>query len=302
MKFKQLPPLLWLTSGLAIAIVVGLRVVPDWLSQQRAQEAAIAQEQAQLALIKALQAEEKFLECANQAAEIPPQSSVYAEAQSLATDCQSQFQTNLLEQAKAQADKGKFKDAINLARRIPSNSPLKQSAQSLIAVWADKLLRQAIDLAETQGKTQEATALAGVIPVDLPLSQIAQQKIATWSRDWRTNSPHFNAVNQAVARKDWQTVQQAAAQIAPTTPFWQKQRNSWLNKAQTELAIAAQKQVEAEKRRQAELEAQKLTQPQCSAIRDAYLQGNPYVKQAVGTQGSPVRARCQSLGVDLPAD
>lgn len=297
--FTQPKHILWLSLSMAIAAAGSVWLIPHLLNAYRSQQQATQTQQATLEQAKALQTQRNFSECTNLASQIPGDSAFYTEAQTLANDCQRQLQTGVLEEAKAQAAKGQFDQAIVLARRIPATSPVKLEAQSLIVVWADQLLRQATDLYENQGKNKEATALASVIPADLPLAQTAQQKVAYWSREWRLNSPHVNNITQAVARKDWQTVKSEAEQINGISPFWQRQRQNWLAKAEKEIAILAKQKAEAEQRRQAEAEAQQLTQPQCAAIKDAYDQKNPYIMQAVNRQGGVIRNRCRELGVAI---
>lgn len=282
-----------------MAGIAGTWLLSDWMQSYRTQQQTTQAQQAILEEAQALQAQENFADCADRASQIPTDSSLFQSAQALVNTCQRRSHETLLAQAKTKATAGDFQAAIVLARRIPATSPTRQDAQSLIGVWADQLLQQATQLYENEGKTKEATALASSVPTDLPLAQVAQQRIAAWSQEWRVNSPRINNIRAALARKDWDTLRSEAEQIAGTSPFWQKQRQTWIAKAETELAAAARQRAEAEQRRQAEADAQRLTQPQCEAIRDAYAQNNPYVVQAISQQGDVIRKRCLELGVAI---
>lgn len=298
-RFLRPLQLFWLSLGLVIAGMGGIWLLWHGMQSYQTQQQTTQAQQAILEEAQALQAQQNFTACADRASQITAESSLFQAAQALVSTCERKSHDTILTQAKTKAAAGDFQTAIGLARRIPGTSPVRQDAQSLIGVWANQLLQQATALYENEGKTKEATALASSVPADLPLSQLAQQRMALWSQEWRVNSPRINTIRSALERKDWATMRSEAEQISGTSPFWQKQRQTWISKAESELAAEARQRAEAEQRRQAEADAQRLTQPQCEAIRDAYAQNNPYVVQAVTRQGDVIRRRCLELGVSI---
>ena len=88
----------------------------------------------------------------------------------------------LLEQAKLLANQGspqQLAKAIAITKKLPPNTAVTTQAQSLTAIWSQKILQEANSQASTN-QLNEAIALAKLIPDKTPNYQQAQQQIKQW--------------------------------------------------------------------------------------------------------------------------
>ncbi|PHV61074.1 hypothetical protein [Cyanobacterium aponinum] len=84
--------------------------------------------------------------------------------------------------------------AINIARRIPSNSSVGYQSRQAVEQWSEQLLNNAMRIAETYSLSalEDAINIAQMIPRGTPAYNTAQQRIKTWKRNL---FPGFNGEN-----------------------------------------------------------------------------------------------------------
>ena len=90
----------------------------------------------------------------------------------------------LLEQAKLLANQGQpqqLAQAIEITKKLPPNTAVSAQAQSLTAIWSQKILQEANSKAST-GKLNEAIAVAKLVPDKTQNYQQAQQQIKQWEQ------------------------------------------------------------------------------------------------------------------------
>ncbi len=90
----------------------------------------------------------------------------------------------LLEQAKLLASQGQpqqLAQAIAITKKLPPNTAVRSQAQSLTAIWSQKILQEANSKAST-GKLNEAIAVAKLVPDKTSNYQQAQQQIKQWEQ------------------------------------------------------------------------------------------------------------------------
>ncbi len=93
----------------------------------------------------------------------------------------------LLEQAKLLANDSqpqKLAQAIEITKKLPSNTSVSSQAQSLTATWSQQILQDAKTKASA-GKLTEAIAVAKLVPDRTKASQEAQQQINKWEQQQR---------------------------------------------------------------------------------------------------------------------
>ena len=251
---------LWLGAGAAIALALG---VGGW------QYMSYAQQRSAIAALATLKAKGQFAECIRQAQALPQQ----AETRLILGECQlrrakqlAQQQDfkgaiamaqqvaaahpahgaaqkligdsfkGLLTQATQLGQTGKLKEAIATASTVPKQHSTYTEAQKLIGKWSERILAIAQQRYEA-GKKEEAIALAKVIPSSSPKAGAVQTTIQRWESDWKSDQATFNQAKKAYESNNWQTVLSQTDKLK--NPYWQKQTDAWVAKAQTEIARAA---------------------------------------------------------------
>ena len=109
----------------------------------------------------------------------------------------------LLEQAKLLASQGQpqqLAQAIAITKKLPPNTAVTTQAQSLTAIWSQKILQEANSKAST-GKLNEAIAVAKLVPDKTPNYQQAQQQIKQWEQQqYQAKQQQFAATLAEVSR------------------------------------------------------------------------------------------------------
>ncbi len=109
----------------------------------------------------------------------------------------------LLEQAKLLANQGQpqqLAQAIQITKKLSPNTTVSAQAQSLIAIWSQKILQEANSKAST-GKLNEAIAVAKLVPDKTPNYQQAQQQIKQWEQQqYQAKQQQFAATLAEVSR------------------------------------------------------------------------------------------------------
>ncbi len=109
----------------------------------------------------------------------------------------------LLEQAKLLANQGQpqqLAQAIQITKKLPSNTAVSAQAQSLTAIWSQKILQEANSKAST-GQLHEAIAVAKLVPDKTSNYQQAQQQIKQWEQQqYQAKQQQFAATLAEVSR------------------------------------------------------------------------------------------------------
>ncbi len=109
----------------------------------------------------------------------------------------------LLEQAKLLANQGQPQElaqAIQITKKLPPNAAVSSQAQSLTAIWSQKILQEANNKAST-GQLNEAIAVAKLIPDKTPNYQQAQQQIKQWEQQqYQAKQQQFAATLAEISR------------------------------------------------------------------------------------------------------
>ncbi len=109
----------------------------------------------------------------------------------------------LLEQAKLLADRSqpeKLARAIAIVKKLPPNTSVSSEAQSLVAIWSQKILQEANNKA-SGGQLNEAIAIAKLVPEQTKARQQAQKQIKGWQEQQsRAEQKKFAATLAAVSQ------------------------------------------------------------------------------------------------------
>ncbi len=128
----------------------------------------------------------------------------------------------LLEQAKLLANQSqpeKLARAIEIVAKLPQNTAVNSEAQSLAAIWGQKILQTAKNKARGD-ELSEAIAIAQLIPETNKARQPAQQQIKQWQQQQRqAEDKKFAATLAAVSKLPLSpsAIPQPPPQITPLT-------------------------------------------------------------------------------------
>ena len=107
-----------------------------------------------------------------------------------------------LEEARAKAEAGHFKDAITQALHIKEGS-LEQEAEQAVAGWSLKIIDMARDrYAKPTNELEGALDMLRAIPGDSPLGTESQLWADRWQREWADNSRYERSAVAAIKGND----------------------------------------------------------------------------------------------------
>lgn len=167
-----------------------------------------------------LKADQRYLTCIAEIQQIPSDSLLYSQAQTVGGECQSALTQTQLQQAQHLADAGYFQAAIVQLQTITDESAALK-VQQLLWEWSNRILQ----IAETyyrdpNNRYAEAMQIAQAIGATNPLYETAQSKIAAWQTDWSTNQAHFQRAAELSARQHYQAAKGETEQISHA--YWQQ--------------------------------------------------------------------------------
>jgi hypothetical protein len=244
-KFFKISPATLLTLTAAAAVtpgVVGCFLNVDTYRRQQSKRQFEQEQQAITNHAGGLAAAGDYLGCLTEVSKVRPQSNAYYEAQSYWRNCQNRLAASQLEQAKRQAEKGEFAQAIQTASQVSSSSSCYDEAQQLIKQWSERIL----EIAETyylqpSNQCNQALTIARAIPASSPIYSKAQEQLQKWQQLCTDNTRHWFNAQQALNQGQLDTALNEAQQIV-AHPFWALQRDRLLQTVQT---IQLQQQYEA---------------------------------------------------------
>ena len=107
----------------------------------------------------------------------------------------------LLEQAKLVANQSQpqqIAEAIEIAKKLPPNTSVSSEAQSLTAIWSQKILQDAKTKA-SRGKLTEAIEVAKLVPAKTKAYSEAQKQVNKWEQQQRQAKEKKFAATLALA-------------------------------------------------------------------------------------------------------
>jgi hypothetical protein len=125
--------------------------------------------------------------------------------------------------------------AVQLTANYGETHPLYAETQPVLLEASERLLEKATEKMH-EGDLATAVDWAGQIPLNTPLRETAQNRIWDWQQEWKTGQELENAVEQAIAARDW-----AAAEDGLRT-LKQLSSDYWLGNRHNELQQAKQRE------------------------------------------------------------
>lgn len=179
----------------------------------------------------------KYQECINRVKGISTNGSD-VRLQGLLQECQNGLieteSKSLLLEAKNLAADNKLEDALKTVTKINANSSVYADSLKLAEQWSSSLLDIATKKYQEEGKLQEAIALLQVIPKNVATGKLIEQLPAKWQSDWKVNENTLKSANNAIKESRWSDAIAESKKI--TTPYWQKQTEVIVQKANAALA------------------------------------------------------------------
>jgi serine/threonine protein kinase len=219
-----------------ISIIAGLLASYNYFNYRK----AYLQAEAKLKQIEELKVAEKYAECIQQSKIFPQDyTDLNSQLNTLLLDCRQGEATAKLETAKKLAAQSKYQDAIALLAQIPQDMTAYAEAQPLIKQWSNSIWQIATNQYR-EGKLESAKAIALAIPNNSPLITTVQATIPQWEQEWQQNQTYLETAQKGIQESRWQDAIKAAKKISDR-PYWQKQSQPIIQKAEKEIAAAAKK-------------------------------------------------------------
>ncbi|MEM9767672.1 MAG: hypothetical protein AAF892_07330, partial [Cyanobacteria bacterium P01_D01_bin.71] len=118
--------------------------------------------------------------------------------------------------------------AVQLAANYSPTHPLYGEIYPVLVESSERLLEKATDKMH-EGDLTTATEWAGKIPLDTPLRETAQGQIWDWQQEWKQGQELENAVEQAIAARDWNAANSGLQALKLlTSDYWLGQRHNEL--------------------------------------------------------------------------
>ena len=244
----------------------------------------------ELETVNRLKVKGKYQECIDRAKRISTNGND-ARAQSLLQECQSglneiQGKSQLLEAKKFAAD-NKLEDALKIVAKINASSSVYADSLKLAEQWSSTLLDNATKKYQEEGKLPEAIALLQVIPKNVATGKATAQLSTKWQAEWKANEAVLKSANNAIKESRWNDAIAESKKI--TTPYWQKQTEAIVQKANAALANVSVP-VSAP-----------VPQPQPSSDSQPIYDSQPNNSQPVSTpEPEPTKQTSQPDKIDLP--
>ncbi len=118
--------------------------------------------------------------------------------------------------------------AVQLSANYAPTHPLYGETQPVLVESSERLLEKATEKMH-EGDLDKATEWAGQIPLDTPLRDTAQSKMWDWQEEWKQGQSLENAIEQAIAARDWIAAGNDLQQLKLlSSDYWVGQRHNEL--------------------------------------------------------------------------
>ncbi|HEY9887858.1 MAG TPA: hypothetical protein V6D02_05615 [Candidatus Obscuribacterales bacterium] len=122
--------------------------------------------------------------------------------------------------------------AVQLTATFAEGHPLYQEALPVLTEASERLLEKATAKMH-EGDLPTAISWAGQIPLNTPLRETAQANIWNWQQEWKQGQEIANAIEQAIAARDWAAATAGLGQLKLlTSDYWLSERHQALQQAQ----------------------------------------------------------------------
>lgn len=219
-----------LTISGAISIFLGLLASYNYFNYRK----AYLQAEQTLKQIEDLKITEKYSECIQQAQVFPQDyTDLNSKLNTLLLECQQGEATAKLAEAKKLAEQSNYQKAIAVVAQINPDMTAYGEAQTLIEQWSNQIWQIAINQYQ-EGKLEAAKAIANSLPNSSFLTTKVQSTISQWEKEWQQNQTYLATAQKAIKESRWQDAINAANQIS-NHPYWQKQSQTLIQQAKTEI-------------------------------------------------------------------
>ncbi|MDJ0897214.1 MAG: serine/threonine-protein kinase [Xenococcus sp. MO_188.B8] len=147
-----------------------------------------------------------------------------------------------LRMAQLEAKAERISKAINIASKIPEQSPNYQEVKQNIDIWSEKIFTQAKEIYEQEGNLEEASQMIiNTIPLNSAIKMKALASKEKWQQETQRNKQIIKNAQNALDSNQWQDAKKEAAIITNQTnasPFWRKQAQAIINQANEDIESA----------------------------------------------------------------
>lgn len=207
-------------SMVTVAVAEGITKYNDYQNQKQ-----VEFDRQQRSLVTSAidsQKSNDYSDCILQVNQVDPESTVFAQAQALLSDCKQAQANERLASAKLLAAKGEYKQAIALLNQISDGSSAEE-IERLGQQWAEKI----VDFAKAyywvpQDQLDQAIAVANAVPQNNPVYDEAQALISEWRSQHVADQNYLSDLNVALEQGNLSTAREAASQVSQH-PFSQSQ-------------------------------------------------------------------------------
>lgn len=219
-----------LTISGAISIFLGLLASYNYFNYRK----AYLQAEQTLKQIEELKVAENYSECIQQAQVFPQDyTDLNSKLNILLLECRQGEATAKLAEAKKLVEQSNYQNAIALVAQIAPDMTAYGEAQTLIEQWSNQIWQIAINQYQ-EGKLEAAKAIANSISNNSSLTTKVQTTISQWEQEWQQNQTYLATAQKAIKESRWQDAINAANQISDH-PYWQKQSQTLIQQAKTEI-------------------------------------------------------------------
>ncbi|MBD2025664.1 hypothetical protein [Leptolyngbya sp. FACHB-711] len=231
-KFIRISIATALTIGTVVTGLVGCYITLDTYLDRKSNRQYEREQQSQVNRVAALEAAGQHEECIREAAKVPQEAQVFWAAQTYWRNCHIHLAAARIEQAKQQAERGEFAQAIAEVSQIAVDSPSYSEAQHLTREWSECIWALAQShYWQPVDQINQALTIAGAIPPHSPIYKEVQAQIQQWQQRWEDNQQQWVAAHQALSLGQFEQAMTAAQQIKDH-PFWTPNRNVLIHKIQ----------------------------------------------------------------------
>ncbi|WP_103126755.1 chromosome segregation ATPase [Nostoc cycadae] len=120
--------------------------------------------------------------------------------------------------------------AIALVKQLPQNHPLRGEIDRFVEEWSRDILQLA-DQSFQAGDLEQAIATAQKIPQDLPAYKLVDEKIAKWESIWSKADGIYQAVQEELQQRRWQSASLLAAKLLRIdNKYWSSTKYDQVNR------------------------------------------------------------------------
>ena len=128
--------------------------------------------------------------------------------------------------------------AVQLTANFSETHPFYAETQPVLVESSERLFKKATEKMH-EGDLTTAADWAGQIPLNTPLRERAQAEIWNWRQEWKQGQEIENAIEQAIAARDWAAADSGLQQLKLlSSDYWLGQRHGELLQAKQREATA----------------------------------------------------------------